>query len=165
MIYLIKPQPSQKFYETCIYQKLNDFNNKKDIWVEAESIKVGKLSIPSKIWKIMPLGKNVKLNATIDERTKYILKDYKYFTQNPDLMKKALEVLKRIIPKDDFINIEKSLKNQNYYDLVSNLIIFHYDKAYKKTRAENSTNIISTIDLKKITKKEIQKAIYSNKYF
>ena len=160
-----KPQPSQKFYETCIYQKLNDFNNKKDIWVEAESIKVGKLSIPSKIWKIMPLGKNVKLNATIDERTKYILKDYKYFTQNPDLMKKALEVLKRIIPKDDFINIEKSLKNQNYYDLVSNLIIFHYDKAYKKTRAENSTNIISTIDLKKITKKEIQKAIYSNKYF
>ena len=56
----------------------------------------------------MPLGKNEKLNATIDERTKYILKDYKYFTQNPDLMKKALEVLKRIIPKDDFINIEKS---------------------------------------------------------
>ena len=160
-----KAQPSQKFYETSIYKKLNEFNYKKDIWVEAESIKVGKLNIPSKIWKIMPLGKNIKLNATIEERTKYILRDYKYFTKNPDLMKKALEVLKRIIPKDDFINIEKSLKNQNYYDLVSNLIIFHYDKAYKKTRAENSTNIISTIDLKKITRKEIQKAINSNKYF
>ena len=160
-----KAQPSQKFYETCIYQKLNEFNNKKDIWVEAESIKVGKLSIPSKVWKTMPLGKNIKLNATIEERTKYILKDYNYFTKNPELMKKALEVLKRIIPKDDFKNIEESLKNQNYYDLVSNLIIYHYDKAYKKTRAESSTNIISTIDLEKITKKEIQKVINLSKYF
>ena len=160
-----KAQPSQKFYETCIYQKLNEFNDKKDIWVEAESIKVGKLSIPSKVWKTMPLGKNIKLNATIEERTKYILKDYNYFTKNPELMKKALDVLKRIIPKDDFKNIEESLKNQNYYDLVSNLIIYHYDKAYKKTRAENSTNIISTIDLEKITKKEIQKAINLSKYF
>ena len=113
----------------------------------------------------MPLGKNIKLNATIEERTKYILKDYNYFTKNPELMKKALDVLKRIIPKDDFKNIEESLKNQNYYDLVSNLIIYHYDKAYKKTRAESSTNIISTIDLEKITKKEIQKAINSSKYF
>ena len=121
-----KAQPSQKFYETCIYQKLN---------------------------------------ATIDEITKYILKDYNYFTKNPELMKKALEVLKRIIPKDDFKNIEESLKNQNYYDLVSNLIIYHYDKAYKKTRAESSTNIISTIDLEKITKKEIQKVINLSKYF
>ena len=160
-----KTQPSQKFYETCIYQKLNEFNNKKDIWVEAESIKVGKLSIPSKVWKTMPLGKNIKLSSTIEERTKYILKDYNYFTKNPELMKKALDVLKRIIPKDDFKNIEESLKNQNYYDLVSNLIIYHYDKAYKKTRAESSTNIISTIDLEKITKKEIQKAINLSKYF
>ena len=160
-----KTQPSQKFYETCIYQKLNEFNDKKDIWVEAESIKVGKLSIPSKVWKTMPLGKNIKLNATIEERTKYILKDYNYFTKNPELMKKALDVLKRIIPKDDFKNIEESLKNQNYYDLVSNLIIYHYDKAYKRTRAESSTNIISTIDLEKITKKEIQKAINLSKNF
>ena len=47
---------------------------------------------------------------------------------------------------------DRALKNQNYYDLVSNLIIYHYDKAYKKTRAESSTNIISTINLEKITK-------------
>tara|TARA_B100000925_G_scaffold277174_1_gene244904 strand:+ start:1061 stop:2137 length:1077 start_codon:yes stop_codon:yes gene_type:complete len=160
-----KAQPSQKFYESSIYQKLNEFNTKKDIWVESESIKVGKLSIPSKIWKIMPMGKNIKLNASIDERTKYILKDYKYFTQNPELMKKAINVLKRIIPRNDFKNIEESLKNQNYYELVRNLIIYHYDKAYKKTRAENSTKITSTIELGKITRKEIQKAIELNKYF
>ena len=160
-----KEQPSQKFFETCIYEKLNNFDRKKDIWVEAESIKVGKLSIPSKIWKLMPLGKNIKLIASIHERTKYILKDYKYFTVKPELMEKAIRVLKQIISKKDFVNIEESLKNKDYYDLVKNLIIFHYDKAYKKTRAENSTNVFSIIELKKISPSEIKKAIASNNYF
>ena len=34
-----------------------------------------------------------------------------------------------------------------------------------ENRAESSTNIITTIDLEKITKKEIQKAINLSKYF
>ena len=61
-----KNQPSQKYFETLIYEKLNSFNSKKNIWVEAESIKVGKLSIPSKIWKNMPLGKNVKVISSLE---------------------------------------------------------------------------------------------------
>ena len=84
-------QPSQKLFETLIYEKLHSFNSRKNIWVEAESIKVGKLSIPSKIWKNMPLGKNVKVISSLEERVRFILKDYKYFTTTPTLMKEALK--------------------------------------------------------------------------
>jgi len=80
-------------------------------------------------------------------------------------MEKAIRVLKQIISKKDFVNIEGSLKNKDYYDLVKNLIIFHYDKAYKKTRAENSTKVFSIIELKKISLSEIKKAIALNNYF
>ena len=125
-------QPSQKYFETLIYEKLINFNLKKNIWVEAESIKVGKLNIPSLIWKSMPLGKNIKLISSLDERVNYILKDYKYFTSNPNLMSEALKVLKQIIPKEDFQNIELSLKKEDYFELVRSLIVYHYDKAYKK---------------------------------
>ena len=71
--------------------------------MEAESIKVGKLNIPSLIWKSMPLGKNIKLVSSLDERINYILNDYKYFTSNPDLMIEALRVLKKIIPKETLL--------------------------------------------------------------
>ena len=48
----------------------------------------------------MPLGKNVKIKSNLTERVKFILKDYKYFTNSPDLMKNALIVLKKIIPNE-----------------------------------------------------------------
>jgi tRNA 2-selenouridine synthase len=158
-------QPSQKLFETMIYQKLFDFDLKKNVWVEAESIKVGKLSIPSLIWKKMPTGKNIKLNSSIDERVEYILKDYKYFTNNPELMTIALQVLRRIIPKEEYQKIELSLKMKEYRDFVKNLIIYHYDKAYKKTRAESSTSVYAEINLKKINSANIKKAIGSYNYF
>ena len=157
-------QPSQKYFETLIYEKLINFNLKKNIWVEAESIKVGKLNIPSLIWKSMPLGKNIKLISSLDERVNYILKDYKYFTSNPNLMSEALKVLKQIIPKEDFQNIELSLKKKDYFELVRSLIVYHYDKAYKKTRAENHSNIFKEIELKKINLTNIKKVIALNNF-
>ena len=157
-------QPTQKYFETLIYEKLRNFNLKKKIWVEAESIKVGKLNIPSLIWKSMPLGKNIKLVSSLDERINYILNDYKYFTSNPDLMIEALRVLKKIIPKEDYKNIELSLKKKDYYELVKSLIIHHYDKAYKKTRAENHSDISAEINLEKINLKNIKKVIALNNF-
>ena len=157
-------QPSQKYFETLIYEKLINFNLKKNIWVEAESIKVGKLNIPSLIWKSMPLGKNIKLISSLDERVNYILKDYKYFTSNPNLMSEALRVLKQIIPKEDFQNIELSLKKKDFFELVRSLIVYHYDKAYKKTRAENHSNIFKEIELKKINLTNIKKVIALNNF-
>ena len=157
-------QPTQKYFETLIYEKLINFNLKKNIWVEAESIKVGKLNIPSLIWKFMPSGKNIKLISSLDERVNYILKDYKYFTSNPNLMSEALKVLKQIIPKVDFQNIELSLKKKDYFELVRSLIVYHYDKAYKKTRAENHSNIFKEIELKKINLTNIKKVIALNNF-
>jgi tRNA 2-selenouridine synthase len=160
-----KIQPSQKYFETLIYDKLKRFNAKKRVWVEAESIKVGKLNIPSLVWKSMPLGRNIKISSSLDERVKYILKDYKYFTSDPKLMSEALRVLKQIIPKEDFLNIEKSLKKKNYYEFVKALIIYHYDKAYKKTRAESTSIVFDEIHLEKINLNYIRKAISMNKSF
>ena len=160
-----KNQPSQKYFETLIYEKLNSFNSKKNIWVEAESIKVGKLSIPSKIWKNMPLGKNVKVISSLEERVRFILKDYKYFTNTPTLMKEALKVLKKIIPKEEFLMIEENLKKEEYFQFVKSLIEYHYDRAYKKARAESVSNIFNEIYLDKINLLNIKKAIKRNNYF
>ena len=160
-----KNQPSQKYFETLIYEKLNSFNSRKNIWVEAESIKVGKLSIPSKIWKNMPLGKNVKVISSLEERVRFILKDYKYFTNTPTLMKDALKVLKKIIPKEKFLMIEENLKKEEYFQFVKSLIKYHYDRAYKKTRAESESIIFNEIYLDKINLLHIKKAIKQNNYF
>ena len=56
------------------------------------------------------------------------------------------------------------LKKKDYYELVKSLIIYHYDKAYKKTRAENHRDISAEINLEKINLKNIKKIIALNNF-
>tara|TARA_B110000305_G_C19450497_1_gene647615 strand:+ start:85 stop:1119 length:1035 start_codon:yes stop_codon:yes gene_type:complete len=158
-------QPNQKMFETKLFEKLETFNRKKKIWVESESIKIGKLNIPSKLWKKMDQGISVKLKTTIDERVKFILKDYKYFTKEPELMKNAMLVLKKIIKKDDYKVIEKNLMNGDYISFVKCLINHHYDKAYKKTRSEMDDQNDNVIEIDKINNKKFLEIIKNNKIF
>ena len=158
-------QPNQKMFETKLFEKLESLNRKKKIWVEAESIKIGKLNIPSKLWKKMDEGISVKLKSTVDERVKFILKDYKYFTKEPELMSNAMLVLKKIIKKDDYRVIEENLKNGDYMNFVKSLINHHYDKAYKKTRSEMDDQNDNVIEIDKINNKNFLDIIKNNKIF
>ena len=158
-------QPNQKMFETKLFEKLESLNRKKKIWVEAESIKIGKLNIPSKLWKKMDEGISVKLKSTVDERVKFILKDYKYFTKEPELMSNAMLVLKKIIKKDDYRVIEENLKNGDYMSFVKSLINHHYDKAYKKTRSEMDDQNDNVIEIDKINNKNFLNIIKNNKIF
>ena len=158
-------QPNQKMFETKLFEKLESLNRKKKIWVEAESIKIGKLNIPSKLWKKMDEGISVKLKSTVDERVKFILKDYKYFTKEPELMSNAMLVLKKIIKKDDYRVIEENLKNGDYMSFVKSLINHHYDKAYKKTRSEMDDQNDNVIEIDKINNKNFLDIIKNNKIF
>ena len=158
-------QPNQKMFETKLFEKLESLNRKKKIWVEAESIKIGKLNIPSKLWKKMDEGISVKLKSTVDERVKFILKDYKYFTKEPELMSNAMLVLKKIIRKDDYRVIEENLKNGDYMSFVKSLINHHYDKAYKKTRSEMDDQNDNVIEIDKINNKNFLNIIKNNKIF
>ena len=158
-------QPNQKMFETKLFEKLESLNRKKKIWVEAESIKIGKLNIPSKLWKKMDEGISVKLKSTVDERVKFILKDYKYFTKEPELMSNAMLVLKKIIKKDDYRVIEENLKNGDYMSFVKSLINHHYDKAYKKTRSEMDDQNDNVIEIDKINNKSFLDIIKNNKIF
>ena len=158
-------QPNQKMFETKLFEKLESLNRKKKIWVEAESIKIGKLNIPSRLWKKMDEGISVKLKATVNERVKFILKDYKYFTKEPELMSNAMLVLKKIIKKDDYRVIEENLKNGDYMSFVKSLINHHYDKAYKKTRSEMDDQNDNVIEIDKINNKNFLNIIKNNKIF
>ena len=46
-------QPSQKFFESLIFNKIQNLNLKDKIYIEAESSKIGNIHIPKSIWKKM----------------------------------------------------------------------------------------------------------------
>ena len=158
-------QPSQKLFETELFAKLMLLGTKDIIWVESESIKIGKLNIPSNLWRKMGEGLSVKLNSSLKERVSFILKDYKYFTKEPSLMKNAMRVLKKIIQREDYSVIEKNLLKGDYSKFVESLIVHHYDKAYKKTRSEVNDSHDNIIDIDQINKKTFLEVIKTSNFF
>ena len=80
-------------------------------------------------------------------------------------MKNALIVLKKIIPKEEFKLIEINLKKKEYFQFVKSLIEYHYDRAYRKTRAENENNIYKEIYLNEIKLINIKRVIKESSYF
>ena len=118
-------QPSQKLFETELFAKLMLLGTKDIIWVESESIKIGKLNIPSNLWRKMGEGLSVKLNSS--------LKDFAFSNRENIRAYLALEVikkrysnrLKRIIQRNEDKKIEKNLSKGDYSKFVESLIVHH----------------------------------------
>ena len=125
-------QPSQKKFETRIWYELYKMKYKNPIWVESESNKIGKLSIPKNLFNKMIIGNILKLSVTRSERTNFILKDYDYFVNDINLIKESILFLKKFLTKKEYLVLNNSLLMKEYDIFVRNLLEFHYDKLYEK---------------------------------
>eukprot|EP00092_Neocalanus_flemingeri_P006931 GFUD01007482.1.p1 GENE.GFUD01007482.1~~GFUD01007482.1.p1 ORF type:complete len:398 (-),score=111.78 GFUD01007482.1:31-1224(-) len=132
-----EPQPGQKLFETEIYHKIEfEFDPKKVIWVENESTRVGNLAVPMRVWKKMLGSPRVHINVSMEDRIKFILKDYDYICteeSKPGLIA-ILTKLERHAGKKKSAEWCEMVRESKYEELVGDLIVEYYDKTYQKPR-------------------------------
>ncbi len=154
-----KKQPTQKKFETNIWYEIQKLDTNQKIWVESESNKIGKLSIPNKIFSNMLNGKILNLDICIKDRAKFITKDYKYFIKNPEPVFEKLKILKKFMTNKNFLMLEKNLKTRNFLSFTENLLKFHYDKVYKKRKFFTDEMITFNLKLSGICKKNFDNIV------
>ena len=71
-------QPSQKFFESKLFYQLKQLNLKKEVFLEAESSKIGNIHIPKTIWAKMIVSPRIEIKADIQLRSTFLVKDYEY---------------------------------------------------------------------------------------
>lgn len=131
-------QPSQKMFESLIFDTIKDFSTK-EVFVESESTKIGKLLIYKSVHNAYVGSKNqVLVRDSLESRVARIKKDY--LRGDLDLLdvqiKNALVRLKKYISKDMINKSNDLLKKRNYDELIRLLIINYYDKTYKKDKKD-----------------------------
>ena len=125
-----RPQPTQKNFESKIWFELSKFKKSDVIWVESESRKIGKLSLPNNLFSQMKIGELHTLNVPLNERVKFIMKDYKYFVKQPNFLKEKIYQLKKFLKKDEYLSLIELINLKEINELVKCLLSFHYDKLY-----------------------------------
>ena len=150
-------QPSQKLFESKLFNKLRQLNLKKNIYIEAESSKIGNVHIPKSIWAKMIISPRVEIKADLKLRANFLVKDYDYMCNNPDLINPLLIGLKKRLSKNLIDSWKDLILKKKWTDLTESFLQNHYDPSYSSNTIKNDRKIIKIINAKSLSHTEIPK--------
>jgi tRNA 2-selenouridine synthase len=138
-----EPQPSQKHFDTLLWDSLRNMDPTKPVYVESESRKVGNLAVPESLILTMRASPCYQLELSDEERVKLLLEDYDFFVKDPELFSKRLDALVAIRGKQVVEDWQTQIASGQLEDVVRDLLKLHYDPTYFASMKRNFLQIES----------------------
>lgn len=136
-------QPSQKAFETRIWDVLRRFDRARPVFVEAESKKVGNLRVPAALMDTMRGSDCIALTLPRAERVKLLMADYAHFLHSPESLNAQLEHLTQLHGKEKIAQWQAMSQAGRMPELVEELLAQHYDPAYLRSIDRNFSRYAS----------------------
>ena len=149
-------QPSQKLFESLLFYEINKLNLKKNIFIEAESSKVGNVHIPKSIWSNMILSKRIEVVADVNTRAKFLIDDYQYMCKNPILIKPMIKGLKSRLSNNLIDSWEKLIDEKKWFELTKSFLENHYDSSYSSNTIKNDRKVIRELQATTLNNDDIK---------
>jgi tRNA 2-selenouridine synthase len=132
-----EPQPSQKMFETRIWDTLRRFDASRPVFVESESKKVGNLRVPDAVMERMRAAPCIALTLSRPNRVRLLMEDYDHFARDPQALNGQLDHLVQLHGRAR-IDAWHDLANSGAMpELVDQLLVEHYDPAYLRSIDRN----------------------------
>lgn len=128
----IGDQPSQKLFETRLHEALQRLDTSQPVVVEAESSRIGALTLPPSLWAAMQTAPVAQLDTPIERRVARILADYADVAGDPGRLGAILNRLPRHLSKAVIARWGDLAAAGDLPTLVRELIDLHYDPAYRR---------------------------------
>jgi tRNA 2-selenouridine synthase len=132
-----EPQPSQKMFETRIWDKLRRFDPSRPVFVESESKKVGNLRVPEGLMERMRASTCVALQLDRPLRVQLLMEDYEHFCANPAILNGQLDHLVQLHGRARIGAWHELANTGRMAELVDQLLVEHYDPAYLRSIDRN----------------------------
>ncbi len=130
-------QPTQKWFDSLLVDKLRRFNPSLPVWVESESKKIGAIQLPAELLQEMHAGRIFAIDAPMSERVKLWREDYSHFERDLDAMMERLRHLRPLIGGEEFAFWERLTSERRAPELFQRLMEAHYDPAYARSIGKN----------------------------
>ena len=132
-----REQPTQKWFESCLADRIERLDPKKVVYVEAESRKIGTCALPNALINAMRTAPCIEICATREARLTYLLDDYAYLGDNPAALTARLERLRGLIDNATLNRWQTWATERNLPPLFQELITHHYDPLYARSQYKN----------------------------
>lgn len=149
-------QPSQEQFENLLGLELQKMDSSKRIWLEDESVTIGKRVIPKPIWVQMRKAPVIKLEIPKEERIEFLNEDYGSLDKE-FLKESVLRVQKRLGPLETKLTLQ-AIEEGRMKDFIRQVLVY-YDKTYAKGIKNREHQNIFNLEMPNINPKENAKAI------
>jgi tRNA 2-selenouridine synthase len=132
-----QPQPSQKYFDTLVAEKLRSFDISRPVFVESESKKVGSCQVPDQLITAMRNSACIVIEASTPTRVQLLLGEYEHFTTDKVNLFKQLDCLKDLHGKKVIDDWKSLATSGQWSDFVEATLTQHYDPAYYRSMDRN----------------------------
>jgi tRNA 2-selenouridine synthase len=128
-----QPQPSQKHFESSIWQTLRRCASDQPIFVEAESKKIGQLRVPDALISRMWSSSCLKIEVPLAARVDFLIREYAHFLDDFDDLEAKIRCLHSLHGSEKIDAWLGLASAQQWAAMVEQLLVDHYDPAYHRS--------------------------------
>jgi len=135
-------QPSQEQFENLLARDLNKIDKNTPLWLEDESLSIGRCFIPNPIFHQMRQAPVMKIIVPFQERVDFLVKEYGVLDKE-FLIESTLRIGKRLGPeqtRDAVLAIR-----ENRMDDFIKIVLVYYDKTYTNGQGKREKESIHII--------------------
>lgn len=130
-------QPTQKAFETRIWERMRDFDPERPVYVESESRKIGRLQVPPALIERMRAARCLQLDATPEVRVRVLLGDYADMIADPPELQRRLQTLHALRGAQVVARWQGLVAAGSFAELTRELLEQHYDPSYSASMQRN----------------------------
>jgi tRNA 2-selenouridine synthase len=130
-------QPSQKRFETLIATVLDTVDMSQPVYVEGESARIGKLSLPLPLVARMRAAPCIEVDTAVDARLAYLLRDYAYLGDDGERLAEQIGMLRELQGAENVLRWQQWARAGELALLFEELMTRHYDPHYGRSQARH----------------------------
>jgi tRNA 2-selenouridine synthase len=135
------PQPSQKGFDSALLKNFQTFNPDQPVFVEAESNKIGLITLPPALISAMHASTCLLVETPLLTRVAGLTEDYQHYLKDPELLIEHLQSLHRFHGTKKLEQWAALIQAGDFHTFVAELLTLHYDPSYLRATAKHYTQL------------------------
>jgi tRNA 2-selenouridine synthase len=129
----LRPQPSQKMFETSLWQAMRALDPRRPVYVESESRKIGALRVPEALLACMWSSPCVRVEADVATRVALLMAEYAHFLTDTASLAEKLTALTPLHGRKRIADWLQLAADGRFEEFVADLLEQHYDPSYTRS--------------------------------
>ena len=132
-----EPQPTQKWFESQLLDRLQKLDRARPVFVEGESKKIGQIQVPEGLMGHMRASRCILLDTGTEARVTLLLQEYEHFVADRSALDAQLDCLVALHGRETIGQWKALAAEGRWREFVARLLAEHYDPAYRRSSHAN----------------------------